>query len=76
MKSLREVRRECSMSQALLAGQARVSLHLLMYAEAGRYRFSATQAQKIADALGVRTDEVAELADSLKTTQQRPASSA
>lgn len=61
MQTLREVRMSKSWTQTMLAGSARMNAATISLIETGRLTPSKKQAQKIAAALGVKTDDVAEL---------------
>ena len=60
--SLKEARRRAGLTQVALAGMSGVSPTLLGFSERGRYTLSVSQAQRLANAIGVDVDEVDELA--------------
>jgi transcriptional regulator with XRE-family HTH domain len=62
---LKDARRERGLTQGHLAGKARVSTHLLVYAERGRFVLSPDQAGRIAEALDMTTGDVDELRTAL-----------
>ena len=68
-RSLRDVRRERGLSQGYLAARAKMSVSLLCYAEGGRFHMSSAQAHRLAEARGVRVEDIAELAEA--TSQER-----
>ena len=59
--NLREARHAREWTQARLASEAGVSINLLSYCETGRFLLSGKQARRLAEALGVRPQDVDEL---------------
>jgi transcriptional regulator with XRE-family HTH domain len=61
-QTLRELRRAKGLSIIAVAGPARVSPTSIGLAERGRLLLSEEQARRVADALGVRVEDIEELA--------------
>jgi len=66
-QTLREARRAKGLSIIAVAGPARVSPTSVGLAERGRLLLSEEQARRIADALGVRVEDIDELAKAVAT---------